>query len=126
VGRLERQHGCRPHGYRFGGTPLGQRIDVIELDEEGTAVVDVTEMTLPMESARFRSLVLGPDGALYAAVDEGMIHKLEPAGAGSGGATDAGADPEADAGADTNTGEGAGTDGGADTGSDASTDASGG
>lgn len=66
-------------GIGFGGTPLGQRIDVIELDDEGTAVVDVTEMTLPMESARFRSLVLGPDGSLYAVVDEGMIHKLTPA-----------------------------------------------
>lgn len=66
-------------GIGFGGTPLGQRIDVIELDEDGMAVVDVTEMTLPMEPARFRSLVLGPDNALYAVVDEGMIHKLTPA-----------------------------------------------
>ena len=65
-------------GIGFGGTPIGQRIDVIELSEDGTSVVDVTEMTLPMESGRFRSLVLGPDGSLYAAVDEGMIHKLEP------------------------------------------------
>jgi glucose/arabinose dehydrogenase len=66
-------------GIGFGGTPLGQRIDVIELDEAGTAVVDVTEMTLPMEPGRFRSVVLGPDGSLYAAVDEGIIHKLTPA-----------------------------------------------
>jgi aldose sugar dehydrogenase len=65
-------------GIGFGGTPLGQRIDVVEFDEEGTSVVDVTEMTLPMEPGRFRSLVLGPDGSLYAAVDEGMIHKLTP------------------------------------------------
>ncbi len=65
-------------GIGFGGTPLGQRIDVIHLDEEGTAVVDVTEMTLPMEAGRFRSVVLGPDGALYTAVDEGMIHRLAP------------------------------------------------
>ena len=66
-------------GIGFGGTPIGQRIDVIELDEAGTAVVDVTEMTLPMEPGRFRSVVLGPDGSLYAAVDEGIIHKLTPA-----------------------------------------------
>lgn len=65
-------------GIGFGGTPLGQRIDVVEFDEDGTSVVDVTEMTLPMEPGRFRSLVLGPDGSLYAAVDEGMIHKLTP------------------------------------------------
>jgi len=65
-------------GIGFGGTPIGQRIDVIELSEDGTSVVDVTEMTLPMESGRFRSLVQGPDGSLYAAVDEGMIHRLAP------------------------------------------------
>ena len=65
-------------GIGFGGTPIGQRIDVIEFDEEGNSVVDVTEMTLPMDSGRFRSLVQGPDGSLYAAVDEGMIHKLTP------------------------------------------------
>jgi len=65
-------------GIGFGGTPLGQRIDVIELTEDGTEVMDVTEMTLPMEPGRFRSLVLGPDGSLYAAVDEGTIHKITP------------------------------------------------
>ncbi|MEQ8481987.1 MAG: PQQ-dependent sugar dehydrogenase [Hoeflea sp.] len=64
-------------GIGFGGTPIGQRIDVIELDDD-MSVLDVTEMTLPMESGRFRSLVLGPDGSLYAAVDEGTIHKLTP------------------------------------------------
>jgi glucose/arabinose dehydrogenase len=42
------------------------------------AVEDVTEMTLPMQAGRFRSVVLGPDGALYTAIDEGMIHKLMP------------------------------------------------
>ncbi|WP_029032058.1 PQQ-dependent sugar dehydrogenase [Salinarimonas rosea] len=67
-------------GIGFGGTPIGQRIDVIELDEAGTSVVDVTEMTLPMEAGRFRSVVLGPDGSLYAAVDEGKIHRLTPGG----------------------------------------------
>lgn len=67
-------------GIGFGGTPIGQRIDVIELDEEGTSVVDVTEMTLPMPAGRFRSVVLGPDGSLYTAVDEGTIHRLTPGG----------------------------------------------
>ncbi len=67
-------------GIGFGGTPIGQRIDVITLTEDGTEVVDVTEMTLPegMPPGRFRSLVAGPDGSLYAAVDEGEIHKLTP------------------------------------------------
>ncbi|WP_424972086.1 PQQ-dependent sugar dehydrogenase [Dinoroseobacter sp. S76] len=67
-------------GIGFGGTPIGQRIDVVELNEAGTEVVDVTEMTLPMETGRFRSLVLGPDGNLYAAVDQGDIHMLAPGG----------------------------------------------
>lgn len=65
-------------GIGFGGTPIGQRIDVIELSDDGRSVFDVTEMTLPMEPGRFRSLVQGPDGALYAAVDEGEIHRLDP------------------------------------------------
>ncbi|MEL6678580.1 MAG: PQQ-dependent sugar dehydrogenase [Pseudomonadota bacterium] len=65
-------------GIGFGGTPLGQRIDVVQLTEDGTEVFDVTEMTLPMEPGRFRSLVSGPDGSLYAAIDEGMIYKITP------------------------------------------------
>ncbi|MEM8848523.1 MAG: PQQ-dependent sugar dehydrogenase [Pseudomonadota bacterium] len=65
-------------GIGFGGTPIGQRIDVIQFNDDVTEVVDVTEMTLPMEAGRFRSVVLGPDGALYAAVDEGMIHRMMP------------------------------------------------
>lgn len=64
-------------GIGFGGTPIGQRIDVIELTDEMT-VEDVTELTLPMESGRFRSVVFGPDGSLYTATDEGFIHKLTP------------------------------------------------
>lgn len=66
-------------GIGFGGTPIGQRIDVITLSADGKAVEDVTEMTLPMEPGRFRSVVLGPDGSLYTAVDEGRIHKMTPA-----------------------------------------------
>ncbi|WP_322892918.1 MULTISPECIES: PQQ-dependent sugar dehydrogenase [unclassified Yoonia] len=65
-------------GIGFGGTPLGQRIDVMTLNDDGTEVVDVIEMTLPMEPGRFRSLVQGPDGALYTALDSGEIIKLEP------------------------------------------------
>ena len=67
-------------GIGFGGTPIGQRIDVMELrnDEGEISVEDVTEMTLPIESARFRSLVQGPDGDLWVAVDEGSIYRFEP------------------------------------------------
>ncbi len=65
-------------GIGFGGTPLGQRIEVLTLSESGTELLDATRMTLPMEPGRFRSLVMGPDGSLYAAVDEGTIHKITP------------------------------------------------
>ncbi len=65
-------------GISFGDTPIGQRIDVLRLSPDGTSVIDATRMTLPMKPGRFRSLVLGPDGSLYAAVDEGTIYKLTP------------------------------------------------
>ncbi|OSP52948.1 sorbosone dehydrogenase family protein [Pseudoruegeria sp. SK021] len=65
-------------GIGFGGTPIGQRIDVIQFNGDGTDVEDVTEMTLPMDPGRFRSLVTGPDGSLYASIDEGTIYKLTP------------------------------------------------
>ncbi|MEL6884371.1 MAG: PQQ-dependent sugar dehydrogenase [Pseudomonadota bacterium] len=67
-------------GIGFGGTPIGQRIDVIQFNEDNTDVEDVTEMTLPMEPGRFRSVVTGPDGSLYTAIDEGTIYKLTPGG----------------------------------------------
>lgn len=65
-------------GIGFGGTPVGSRIEVLTLNADGTDLDAVTTMTLPMEAGRFRSVVLGPDGSLYAAVDEGQIHKLTP------------------------------------------------
>ncbi|MCY4338097.1 MAG: PQQ-dependent sugar dehydrogenase [Gammaproteobacteria bacterium] len=64
-------------GIGFGGTPFGKRIDVIELADDGMSVTEVVTMSLPVE-ARFRSVVLGPDGSLYTSVDEGDIYKLTP------------------------------------------------
>ncbi len=64
-------------GIGFGGTPVGMRIDVIDLAEDGSSATAQT-MALPMAAGRFRSVVLGPDGALYAAVDGGDIHRLSP------------------------------------------------
>lgn len=67
-------------GIGFGGTPLGARLEVLLVNEEGSDIDGVATMTLPegMEAGRFRSVVLGPDGSLYAAVDGGTIHKLTP------------------------------------------------
>ena len=64
-------------GIGFGGTPVGQRIDVIELSEDGMSA-EVETLPFPSAAGRFRSVVQGPDGSLYAAVDEGVIHKLTP------------------------------------------------
>jgi len=65
-------------GIGFGDTPVGQRIDLIDIAEDGLSVNDVTEIDLPMERGRFRALEQGPDGALYAAVDEGYIYRILP------------------------------------------------
>ncbi len=65
-------------GIGFGGTAVGMRIDVIDLAEDGMSVQDVSTMSLPMAAGRFRSVRQGPDGALYAAVDQGDIYQLTP------------------------------------------------
>lgn len=65
-------------GIGFGGTPVGQRIDVLQLSGDGMSVVKTESIALPMPAGRFRSVVQGPDGSLYAAVDEGTIYKLTP------------------------------------------------
>ncbi|MBS3805476.1 MAG: PQQ-dependent sugar dehydrogenase [Oleiphilaceae bacterium] len=65
-------------GIGFGGTPVGQRIDILDLADEGQSVEDVTEMPAPMGSARFRALVTGPEGDLYTAAEEGAIYRITP------------------------------------------------
>ncbi len=65
-------------GIGFGGTAVGMRIDVVDLADDGMSVKDVSSMSLPMPAGRFRSVVQGPDGSLYTAVDGGTIYKLTP------------------------------------------------
>ncbi len=64
-------------GIGFGGTPEGHRLDVVEIADDALSV-EVTTMDLPMGSGRFRSVVLGPDGNLYVALDEGEIYRVIP------------------------------------------------
>jgi glucose/arabinose dehydrogenase len=64
-------------GIGFGGTPVGQRIDLLNIADDGLSA-EVISMPLPMEPGRFRSVVLGPDGNLYAAMDEGEIYRIIP------------------------------------------------
>jgi aldose sugar dehydrogenase len=62
-------------GIGFGGTPAGLRIDMIDIADNGLSIKSVVHMPVEMEK-RFRGLVLGPDGSLYASVDEGEIYKI--------------------------------------------------
>jgi glucose/arabinose dehydrogenase len=64
-------------GIGFGGTPVGQRIDLLDIADDGLSA-EVVSLPLPMEPGRFRSVVLGPDGSLYAAMDEGEIYQIIP------------------------------------------------
>ena len=65
-------------GIGFGGTAVGMRIDVLDLAEDGQSVNEVITLPLPTVAGRFRSVVQGPDGALYAAVDQGEIYRIMP------------------------------------------------
>jgi aldose sugar dehydrogenase len=56
----------------------GARIELLQLDAEGMTTKTTTVADLP--SQRMRSLVLGPDGAVYVATDAGEIWRLESAG----------------------------------------------
>ena len=62
-------------GIGFGGTPSGMRIDIVDIAKDGKSVKSVIHMPTGV-TKRFRGLRLGPDGALYAAVDEGEIYKI--------------------------------------------------
>lgn len=65
-------------GIGFGGTPVGQRIALLDLTDDGLGVNSVIEMPIPMERGRFRTVVQGPDGALYTATDDGDIYRIMP------------------------------------------------
>ena len=64
-------------GIGIHGTPVGNRIDVLDIAANGLSATRTT-VNLPMPAARFRSLVQGPDGSLYVATDEGAISRLTP------------------------------------------------
>jgi glucose/arabinose dehydrogenase len=64
-------------GIGMHGTPVGNRLDVLDIAADGLSATRTT-VKLPMPAARFRSLVQGPDGNLYVAIDEGTISRLTP------------------------------------------------
>jgi glucose/arabinose dehydrogenase len=57
------------------GVMAGRRISILELDVAGHAT-GVTTAALP--AVRYRSLVIGPDGNLYIATDDGEIWRVVP------------------------------------------------
>jgi len=65
-------------GIGFGGTPVGNRIDLLDIADDGQSVKDVTEMSLPMEPGRFRAIAQGPEGDLYTVMAEGVIYRISP------------------------------------------------
>ena len=62
-------------GIGFGGTPIGQRIDMVGITPDGLGINGITRMPLGF-SKRFRGLVMAPDNSLYVAVDEGEIYQI--------------------------------------------------
>ena len=56
----------------------GSRIDLLQLDPPGMTMAFTTVAGLPRE--RMRSLVQGPDGALYVATDKGEVWRITTSG----------------------------------------------
>jgi aldose sugar dehydrogenase len=64
-------------GIGIHGTPVGNRLDVLNIAADGLSATRVTA-SLPMPAGRFRSAVQGPDGNLYVATDQGDVYQLKP------------------------------------------------
>jgi glucose/arabinose dehydrogenase len=64
-------------GIGIHGTPVGNRLDVLDIAADGQSATRTT-VSLPIPAGRFRSVVQGPDGNLYIAVDQGEIYQFRP------------------------------------------------
>lgn len=65
-------------GIGIHGTPVGNRLDVLSISADGLSSKR-TEVSWPTATGRFRSVVLGPDGNLYVALeDQGKIIRVTP------------------------------------------------
>jgi aldose sugar dehydrogenase len=64
-------------GIGIHGTPVGNRLDVLDIPRDGLSATRTT-ISLPVPAGRFRSVVQGPDGALYIAVDQGEMYRFQP------------------------------------------------
>ncbi len=75
---LEGSHWKAWEGRLAVGFLRGARIELLQMDAIGMTTKATTVPDLPAQ--RIRSLVLGPDGALYVATDAGEIWRLKSAG----------------------------------------------
>lgn len=64
-------------GIGIHGTPVGNRLDVLNIPADGLSAKRTT-ISLPMPAGRFRTVVQGPDGDLYVGTDQGDIYRLSP------------------------------------------------
>jgi aldose sugar dehydrogenase len=65
-------------GIGIHGTPVGNRLDVLKISSDGLSS-KVTQVSWPTATGRFRSVVQGPDGDLYVALeDQGNIIRVTP------------------------------------------------
>lgn len=65
-------------GIGIHGTPVGNRLDVLKISADGLSAKR-TNVSWPTATGRFRSVVQGPDGNLYVALeDQGVIYKVKP------------------------------------------------
>jgi glucose/arabinose dehydrogenase len=65
-------------GIGIHGTPVGNRLDVLRISADGLSS-KVTQVSWPTATGRFRSVVQGPDGDLYVALeDQGNIIRVTP------------------------------------------------
>ena len=64
-------------GIGIHGTPVGNRLDVLNIPPDGLSAKRTT-IPLPMPAGRFRTVVQGPDGDLYVGTDQGDIYRLSP------------------------------------------------
>jgi aldose sugar dehydrogenase len=65
-------------GIGIHGTPVGNRLDVLDISADALSA-KATTVSWPTATGRFRSVVLGPDGNLYVALeDQGNIIRVTP------------------------------------------------
>ncbi len=65
-------------GIGIHGTPVGNRLDVLKISADGLSATG-KQVSWPTATGRFRSVVQGPDGNLYVALeDQGVIYRVKP------------------------------------------------